>query len=84
MENYMNIATKDKTPESRAAVNNVSTAVVQSNGRLNLTIVEYDTVINQIMVYMHIWDMPQNNAFYTKLRDAAQEAFNQRDTARAG
>jgi hypothetical protein len=84
MENYMNIATKDKTPESIAAANNINTAIVQSNGRLNLTIVEYDTVINQIMVYMHIWDMPQNNAFYTKLRDAAQEAFNQRDTARAG
>jgi len=82
MGNYTSIIIKDGSHESTAAAQKLNDALVESGGRLNLTVFEYDTVINQIMVYMHIWNIPPKNAFYTQLRNAAQEAYDQREVAR--
>ena len=49
---------------------------------LNNCVIEFDTVINQMMIYMHLWKIPEDNAFYKKLRTVAQEAYNYRASAR--
>ena len=45
--------------------------------------VEYDTVLNQMLVYMQMWNIDASNAFYVRLRQAAQAALDYRNTARA-
>jgi hypothetical protein len=45
-------------------------------------LVEYDTVINQILVYLHLWQVPQGNALYVKLLEIGQEASAERAAAR--
>lgn len=76
--NYMTVMTNNG---DRAAANKVYNVYQQIGDRLNLTMIEYDTVINQIMIYLHIWNIPQNNAFYVMLRNAAHEVYNQRINA---
>lgn len=46
------------------------------------TLVEYDTVLNQMLVWLHMWRIPQQNAFYAGLREAATEAATRRAEAR--
>jgi len=48
----------------------------------NSTLIEYDTVMNQMLIYMHMWHIPQNNQFYTELRRVAEEAAQARANAR--
>ncbi|MDF2662638.1 MAG: hypothetical protein K0Q94_5429 [Paenibacillus sp.] len=38
------------------------------------TVIEFDTVINQMLIYMQQWKTPQDNAFYAKLMEVATEA----------
>ncbi|MGW2024038.1 hypothetical protein [Streptomyces decoyicus] len=45
-------------------------------------LVEYDTVLNQMLVYLHMWQTSQDNPFYVRLRAAAQAAYNRRSHAR--
>jgi hypothetical protein len=47
------------------------------------TLVEYDTVLNQMLVYLHLWKTPQESTFYRKLRAAAGEATAARQRAAA-
>ncbi|WP_169239620.1 eCIS core domain-containing protein [Candidatus Roseilinea sp. NK_OTU-006] len=44
----------------------------------NNTLIEFDTVINQMMFLMTAWNVPQNNKFYAKLREVAQQAYDWR------
>ncbi|MFF2324770.1 MULTISPECIES: hypothetical protein [unclassified Streptomyces] len=46
------------------------------------TLVEYDTVLNQMLIYLHMWETSQDNPFYVKLRAAAETAYNRRSHAR--
>ncbi|MEM7797614.1 MAG: hypothetical protein AAF633_00365 [Chloroflexota bacterium] len=46
---------------------------------LNNTVIEFDTVINQMMMYMNQWKVPNDNEFYVKLKAVAQEAYNHRN-----
>jgi hypothetical protein len=46
--------------------------------KANNAVIEYDTVVNQMLVYMARWQLPLNNALYTKIREVAQEAFDYR------
>jgi hypothetical protein len=39
---------------------------------------EFDTVLNQIMMYMHCWAIPEDNAFYTALRLMVQAQYDAR------
>ncbi|WP_435188369.1 eCIS core domain-containing protein [Streptomyces sp. bgisy126] len=47
------------------------------------TLVEYDTVLNQMLIYLHLWETPVTGEFYTLLREAADRAATERATARA-
>ncbi|MGP3967246.1 hypothetical protein [Streptomyces sp. 6N223] len=47
------------------------------------TLVEYDTVLNQMLVYLHLWKTPEDSGLYKLLRAAAAEATAQRQAARA-
>jgi hypothetical protein len=49
--------------------------------KANNAVIEYDTVVNQMLVYMARWQVPLNNALYTKIREVAQEAFDYRRNA---
>jgi hypothetical protein len=50
--------------------------IVSLAGRgLNNTVIEFDTVINQMMVYMTLWQIPLASSFYRKLIDVASEAL---------
>jgi hypothetical protein len=49
---------------------------------INNSLIEFDTVINQMMIYMHLWEIPQDDAFYAKLTEIAQEAYDYRAAAR--
>lgn len=40
-------------------------------------------MINQMLVYLHLWETDQNHPFYVELRAAAQVAFDRRSQARA-
>ncbi|MGP3751154.1 hypothetical protein [Streptomyces sp. IBSNAI001] len=53
-------------------------------GNASGTLVEYDTVLNQMLIYLHMWRTSQDNPFYVLLRKAAQAAFDRRSRARAG
>uniref|UniRef100_A0AAU3HYM8 Uncharacterized protein n=1 Tax=Streptomyces sp. NBC_01393 TaxID=2903851 RepID=A0AAU3HYM8_9ACTN len=46
------------------------------------TLVEYDTVLNQMLIYLHMWQTSQDNPFYVRLRAAAQAAYDRRSRAR--
>jgi hypothetical protein len=45
-------------------------------------LVEYDSVMNQVLLYLHLWQIPEQNQFYTRLREIAREAFEARREAR--
>lgn len=45
--------------------------------------VEYDTVLNQMLVYLALWEIDPGNAFYRRLRQAARVASDYRAAARA-
>ena len=38
---------------------------------------EFDTVINQCLVYMASWSIPENDKFYQHLRQVATEAYQE-------
>lgn len=42
------------------------------------TVIEFDTVMNQMLIYMQQWKIPQDNAFYAKLMEVAAEAQEHR------
>ncbi|MFD4792547.1 hypothetical protein [Streptomyces anulatus] len=67
------------TPEQQAQLIAWDAAAGPASG----TLVEYDTVINQMLVYLHLWETDQNHPFYVELRAAAQVAFDRRSQARA-
>ncbi|WP_406323961.1 hypothetical protein [Streptomyces niveus] len=46
------------------------------------TLVEYDTVLNQMLVYLHLWNISRDDPFYVQLRAAAQAAYARRAHAR--
>ncbi|MFE0422432.1 hypothetical protein, partial [Streptomyces sp. NPDC058953] len=46
------------------------------------TLVEYDTVLNQMLVYLHQWDISEDNPFYVRLKEAAEVAYDRREAAR--
>ncbi|MEU3598523.1 hypothetical protein ABZ714_07285 [Streptomyces sp. NPDC006798] len=46
------------------------------------TLVEYDTVLNQMLVYMHQWGIPADNPFYALLREEAETAYTRRNPDR--
>lgn len=48
----------------------------------NSVLVEYDSVLNQMLIYMHIWQIPENDPFYKKLREFAEEAYQDRQDHR--
>jgi hypothetical protein len=50
--------------------------------RQSSVFIEYETVMNQMLIYMHQWGIPAHNPFYTKLRQVAQDAYDARDDAR--
>ena len=50
---------------------------LQARGANN-TLVEFDTVINQMLYMMQAWNVPNDNAFYTTLSTIAEEAYNLR------
>ncbi|MGW0366382.1 eCIS core domain-containing protein [Streptomyces sp. NPDC002990] len=54
----------------------------EAAGDASGTLVEYDTVLNQMLVYLHMWQTPTDSAFYTELRAAAATATADRRTAR--
>lgn len=45
----------------------------------NNTLIEFDTVINQMMYMMTAWKIPTSNAFYAELINVAQEAYDYRN-----
>ncbi|MER6106072.1 hypothetical protein ABT115_28220 [Streptomyces sp. NPDC001832] len=45
------------------------------------TLVEYDTVLNQMLIYLHMWRTSQDNPFYVKLRAVARAAYDRRRSA---
>lgn len=48
----------------------------------NNTLIEYDSVVNQCLIYMQQWNIPQVDPFYVKLMQVAQDAYDARDDAR--
>ncbi|MFE7987940.1 lonely Cys domain-containing protein [Streptomyces shenzhenensis] len=54
----------------------------EAAGNASGTLVEYDTVLNQMLIYLHMWQISQNNPFYVRLRAAAQAAYERRSEAR--
>jgi hypothetical protein len=44
----------------------------------NNTIIEFDPVVNQILVYMHSWKIKQNSPFYAELLRIAERALDYR------
>ncbi|MEU1299248.1 hypothetical protein [Streptomyces shenzhenensis] len=54
----------------------------EAAGDASGALVEYDTVLNQMLIYVHMWQTSQNNPFYVRLRAAAQAAYERRSDAR--
>ncbi|MFY4720726.1 DUF4157 domain-containing protein [Streptomyces sp. LaBMicrA B280] len=48
------------------------------------TLVEYDTVVTQLLVYLHRWGVPQTDPLYTAVTQLATELRNDRRAAAAG
>lgn len=48
--------------------------------RLNIdnSVIEYDSVLNQILIYLHMWNVNRNNALYKRVRHYAYEAHKRR------
>ncbi len=44
----------------------------------NSVLIEYDSVMNQLLIYMHMWQIPQVNPFYARLLVIANEAYQDR------
>lgn len=44
----------------------------------NNTLIEFDTVINQMMFLMTARKVPEKNTFYAKLREVARQAYDRR------
>lgn len=42
------------------------------------TVIEFDTVINQMLIYMQLWKINSDNPFYELLRTVAEEAYDHR------
>ncbi|MGH3624008.1 MAG: DUF4157 domain-containing protein [Sciscionella sp.] len=66
----------------QATVDRISHWVTIAGDRTGL-MVEYDTVLNQMLVYLQLWGIDPSNAFYVRLRQAAQAALDYRNAARA-
>ncbi|MEU6464136.1 DUF4157 domain-containing protein [Streptomyces sp. NPDC046976] len=47
-------------------------------------LVEYDTVVNQLLVYLHRWGVPQTDPLHTAVAQLATELRNDRRAAAAG
>lgn len=47
-------------------------------GSINNTLIEYDTVLNQILLYLRLWNVPENNEFHKAVRDAVTDAVTKR------
>ena len=45
------------------------------NAGANNTLIEFDTVINQMLFLMQVWNVPATNAFFAKLKAVATEAY---------
>ncbi|MFE4798473.1 hypothetical protein ACFRFL_26185 [Streptomyces sp. NPDC056708] len=73
---------KDKpakiTPEQKDRLVGWGRAAGDASG----TLVEYDTVLNQMLIYLHMWQTSQDNPFYVRLRAVAQAAYDRRSRAR--
>ncbi|WDO05083.1 DUF4157 domain-containing protein [Streptomyces murinus] len=48
------------------------------------TLVEYDTVVTQLLVYLHRWGVPQTDPLYTAVAQLATELRDDRRAAAAG
>ncbi|MGQ7885935.1 hypothetical protein [Paenibacillus sp. WC2504] len=48
------------------------------NKGMDNTVIEFDTVINQMLIYMHQWKIALENPFYKLLRAVAEDAYNHR------
>lgn len=66
------------TPEQKKRLIGWGKAAGDASGAL----VEYDTVLNQMLIYLHMWQTSQDNPFYVRLRAAAQAAYDRRSRAR--
>ncbi|MGV9316080.1 hypothetical protein ACWDR0_28415 [Streptomyces sp. NPDC003691] len=71
-------ATGKITSEEKARLLRWDEAAGDASG----TLVEYDTVLNQMLVYLHMWGTAPENTFYTKLREAAETAYQRRENSR--
>ncbi|MFJ8230802.1 hypothetical protein ACIQ9E_12705 [Streptomyces sp. NPDC094448] len=71
-------ATGKISPDERARLERWDEAAGDASG----TLVEYDTVLNQMLVYLHMWGTPPENTFYTRLREAAETAYQRRESSR--
>jgi hypothetical protein len=49
---------------------------------LRCELIEYDTVINQMALWCHLWGLPENDAVYAELLTQAKDAFDYRAAAR--
>lgn len=49
---------------------------------LNNTVIEFETVINQMLLYVYLWETDTKNPFYIRLAELAQEAYDYRASAR--
>jgi hypothetical protein len=50
---------------------------------LDNTVIEYDSVINQILVYLHLWEISQVNPLYVKVLELAKQAYDRRQAMKA-
>ncbi|RPK90717.1 MULTISPECIES: hypothetical protein [Streptomyces] len=66
------------TPEQQARLIAWDVAAGTASG----TLIEYDTVINQMLVYLHQWEIRRDHPFYVRLLAAARAAFDRRSQAR--
>ncbi len=66
------------TAEQKERLVGWGTAAGEASG----TLVEYDTVLNQMLIYLHMWQTSQDNPFYVRLRAAARAAYDRRSSAR--
>lgn len=48
---------------------------------IDCELIEYDTVINQMLMWCYLYDVPDTNPAYKKLVTLAQEAYNRRRNA---
>ena len=48
------------------------------NKGMDNTVIEFDTVINQMLIYMQLWKIDSDNPFYVLLRTVAEKAYDHR------